>query len=228
MMFRKVTPMRECVCVCYTCVSHKISTHLLQKVSLLGWLVGGILLLPSAQNHLRANPSRASGQTSHPLMLIGWRWGASQPLFWKLHFRPDVWMELMLSEKKRVMSRIKIFSLFCLGWKLMEKLLTIVHHCGKVTILLWRLKADQVHATLPLKISFFDVIGSRYRQHKHKHWPWCFQSRNVLIAIACIDPICHLQKFLALNQSQSSNLFQGSLQLRKHIFLKLGTFFNKM
>ena len=66
-------PMRERVCVCYTCVSHKISTHLLQKVSLLGWLVGGILLLPSAQNHLRggANPSRASGQTSHPLMLIG-------------------------------------------------------------------------------------------------------------------------------------------------------------
>ena len=62
MMFRKVTPMRECVCVCYTCVSQKISTHLLQKVSLLGWLVGGILLLPSAQNHLRcgANPSRAS------------------------------------------------------------------------------------------------------------------------------------------------------------------------
>ena len=42
-----------------------------------GWLVGGILPFPApAQNH--------------PLVLMGWRWSASQPLPLKLHFRPEV------------------------------------------------------------------------------------------------------------------------------------------
>ena len=37
-------------CVITSCLFY---SHLLQKVSLLGWLVGGILVLPSAQNHLK-------------------------------------------------------------------------------------------------------------------------------------------------------------------------------
>ena len=53
-----------------------------------GLLVGGMrALLAPAQNQ--------------PLMMMGERCAASQPLFWKLHFLPLVYTEVTLSENRR-------------------------------------------------------------------------------------------------------------------------------
>merc|ERR1719195_472862 len=97
-----------------------------------GWLVGGILPFPApAQNH--------------PLVLMGWRWSASQPLPLKLHFRPEVHTTETLS------------------------------------------------ALTTEAISLYSSSESKLTRSMHR-------SR---------------QKLRPLNQSQSSNLCQGSLQDRK-------------
>ena len=69
------------------------SPVVLQKASPgAGRLVGGMrALLAPAQNH--------------PLMMMGARCGASQPLFWKLHFLPLVYTEVTLSDNKRSLAR---------------------------------------------------------------------------------------------------------------------------
>ena len=66
------------------------SPVVLQKASPgAGLLVGGMrALLAPAQNH--------------PLMMMGARWGASQPLFWKLHFLPLVYTEVTLSKQELI------------------------------------------------------------------------------------------------------------------------------
>ena len=62
-----------------------------------GLLVGGMrALLAPAQNQ--------------PLMMMGERCAASQPLFWKLHFLPLVYTEVTLSENRRSLEGDQIIS----------------------------------------------------------------------------------------------------------------------
>ena len=48
---------------------------------------------------IRAFPAPAQ---NHPLVLIGWKIACSQPLPLKLHLRPDVQIEEMLSAKYKI------------------------------------------------------------------------------------------------------------------------------
>ena len=71
-------PPRTCsrMSVCWGCWSEEFFCCLIMMTLDRSKLIFLIRHLPSAQNH--------------PLILIGWRWSASHPLFWKLHFLPEV------------------------------------------------------------------------------------------------------------------------------------------
>ena len=45
---------------------------------------------------------------NQPFTLIGWKCAASQPLPWKLHLRPEVYIDVMLSTDEREIIRISI------------------------------------------------------------------------------------------------------------------------
>ena len=109
---------------------------------------------------MRVFPAPAQNQ---PLILMGCRCSASQPLPLKLHLRPEVQMELTLSKMieklschPRILENLKTFVLDAI-WIIAFQL-TLTHEGGKEIVLSLGIKTDQVHASVPAKVASVEPV----------------------------------------------------------------------